>query len=627
MTIEGGPGTDLNPGERLLVAALALVLGCAIAVWFGAAMAAALGGSRLPVGFSAGLSAASRLPGHLSDPRRAWPAPAAATLPGPILYWSATLLVAVAAAALAATAVRVWRRISDPGRVRLGVDVRARFATRRDLAPLIVNCPPPAGRFALGTADGVLLATEDRALAPIKARSREMRARQGDRGSVAIIGPSRCGKTTNVIASLLDWPGPAVVVSVKRDLLDTTVLRRSRIGEIAVFDPAGVSRIDTDKLARWSPLRRATSPSGAQQAAAALAAAIPRAGVEGGMDYWTKQAEILLAGLLGAAALDEDRTMVDVARWVFNKDMPAKDRPSEILSILQSAIRDPDQQEAAEAAIVHLDAVWKLDERVRSSVYATLQTVVQPWLDPTVRRSAQLDDAQRGWVDLEWLCGTGEANSLYLVAPLHDQHRLSAVLGGLIGDLKDQAYQWDVEGRRLPHPLLLLVDEAANMPLSWLPEVASTCAGIGILLVTVWQSKGQIDFAYGRLADSVLTNHLTKVFFAGCSDPSTLEYVSRLLGEEEVTRRSWSFDVGGSRRRSISEGPAREALSPYHLLRQVRPGEGVLIHGTLPPAHIHARRYWDDPRLRALHETGDAPTRPRQRAPRRTQASGSLTSI
>jgi type IV secretion system protein VirD4 len=141
----------------------------------------------------------------------------------------------------------------------------------------------------------------------------------------------------------------------------------------------------------------------------------------------------------------------------------------------------------------------------------------------------------------------------------------------------------------------MVIDEAGNMPLSWLPEVASTCAGIGILLVTIWQSKAQLDAAYGKLADSVLTNHLTKIVFAGCSDASTLEYVSRLLGEEEVQRRSVTFDAsGGGGRRSVSEGPQREALAPFHLLRQAEPGHAILIHGTLPPAHLQARRYWQE---------------------------------
>ncbi|MEZ5219673.1 MAG: TraM recognition domain-containing protein [Ilumatobacteraceae bacterium] len=345
----------------------------------------------------------------------------------------------------------------------------------------------------------------------------------------------------------------------------------------------------------------ADTPSGARRAAAALAASIPRSGVDGGADYWVSQAEILLTGLLATASLNPARTMEDVATWVFAKDMPVQGgRASQVIKDITAAADGDDDaaHDRARWAIKQLDAVWKLDERVRSSVYATLQTVVKPWLDPTVASSAERVIDEDGeivtpFIDLDWL--NAGPNTLYLVAPLADQVRFSPVLGGLIGDLKDQAYQLDVSGGHLARPLLMVIDEAGNMPLSWLPEVASTCAGIGILLVTIWQSKAQLDAAYGKLADSVLTNHLTKIVFAGCSDASTLDYVSRLLGDEEVQRRSVTFDTsGGSGRRSVSEGPQREALAPFHLLRQAEPGHAILIHGTLPPAHLQARRYWQE---------------------------------
>jgi type IV secretion system protein VirD4 len=262
-------------------------------------------------------------------------------------------------------------------------------------------------------------------------------------------------------------------------------------------------------------------------------------------------------------------------------------------------------QEAAAAAMLQLDAVWSLDERVRSSVYATVQTVVQAWLDPAVDESATLKPPDQRCIDLDWLTDAERSNTLYLVAPLDDQKRLAPVLGGLLGDLKDQAYQRDLAGLGLGRPLLMVVDEAGNMPLAWLPEVAATCAGIGILLVTIWQSKAQLDAAYGRLSDSVLTNHLTKIVFSGCSDAATLDYVSRLLGDEYVQHRSLSYDVGGGSRRSVSESTHREALTPFHLLRQVRPGEAVLIHATLPPAHLQARRWWEGRPLKHAANGGE----------------------
>ena len=599
MTDRQSTGLGLD-GALLTAAAIALVSGAV--VWGGAALASLLGGERFEGELAGAIRATVRLPAEWTDPRQAWVRPEdKQALPGPLLYWSATLMVAFVAIAIVTLGFRAWRGSRDRGRMRLGVETRARFATGRDLAPLVVHRPVPAGRFVLGRVHGRLVATEDRRAADAAGKRRSSSFRQGDRGSVAVIGPSRSGKTVNVIAGLLDWDGPAVVVSVKRDLIDATRTARERIGTTQVFDPSGVAGLPPDGLARWTPLRAAASPRGAQKAAVALAASIPRSGVDGGADYWVKQAEILLTGLLGAAAVDRDCTMVDVAHWVFTKDIPVKKEPNVILDILRDAKANgaPGEREAAAAAMLQLDAVWNLDERVRSSVYATVQTVVQAWLDPAVDASAALDDAEeQAYVDLDWLTDPKQSNTLYLVAPLDDQKRLAPVLGGLLGDLKDQAYQRDIAGFGLDRSLLMVIDEAGNMPLAWLPEVAATCAGIGILLVTIWQSKAQLDAAYGRLSDSVLTNHLTKVVFSGCSDPATLEYVSRLLGDEEVQHRSLSYDIaGGSGRRSVSESVHREALTPFHLLRQVRPGEAVLIHGTLPPAHLQARQYWSEPDL------------------------------
>ncbi len=277
------------------------------------------------------------------------------------------------------------------------------------------------------------------------------------------------------------------------------------------------------------------------------------------------------------------------------------------VDILDVAIDDPTKSVAALGAIQHLQAIWnKPDPKIVASVYATAQTVCDPWLDPNVAAATDLD-GDGEWVDLDWLMDTGpdgdQANTLYLLVSLDDYQRLSPVLAGLLSDLKAQAYEWEMTGRRLPAPLLMLIDEAGNMPLDWLPEVSSTCAGIGIQLVTIWQSYAQIHETYGKRADTLLTNHATKLFFPGSSDDSTLGYVSKIVGEEEVERRSWSNDVVGSSRRSLSGQPHTEALVPYFLSRLPAYGSALMIHSNTPPAHVRGRPWWKSRRLAAMVPT------------------------
>ncbi len=658
-----------TPAEALFVAAVAALLAVGGVVWLGAALAAVVSGSAPPGGLRDAVRALPQLVSDPADPGSAWRPPGDrwAGRPGPALYWAATATVVVAGGLLVGLVLCAWRRIG--GRRRLGVEPVARFATRRELRPLLVRRPVP-GRLVLGRWGRWLVATESRRWDPIPDRGvaglvgwcsgRRRRGRGGDVSSVAIIGPTRSGKTAEcAIPAVLDWVGPAVLLSVKRDLMDTTIHRRRGLGEVRVFDPGGLLarntnpavQISDEELARWSPLRNAHTATGAKKAGEALASWTPKAGVEGGMDFWTSQGQVLFTGLLGAAALSPRRSMREVAEWVFNMTMPSNSEVCEPVEILGAPHVRAAHREARDAAIMHLAAIWnKADDRLRSSVYATATTVITPWLDPAVIAATDLprgatDSAKASadgilagrdrdgegetgaageWVDLEWLMDTRDgdrANTLYLLVDLDDYQRLAPVLAGLLSDLKAQAYEWESIDRPFPAPLLLLIDEAGNMPLRWLPEVSSTCAGLGIQLVTVWQSLAQITEAYGRRADVLLTNHATKLFFPAASDDSTLSYQTKIAGDEHVEHRSWSRDLDGDRR-SVSGQDQREPLVPYVLARLPRFGRALMIHANLNPVQITGRRWWRDRRLaamvptnldRALAPTGKGPwipTRP-----------------
>ena len=106
----------------------------------------------------------------------------------------------------------------------------------------------------------------------------------------------------------------------------------------------------------------------------------------------------------------------------------------------------------------------------------------------------------------------------------------------------------------------------------------------------------QIESAYGRDADTILTNHLSKLFYAGLSDPASLRYVAQILGDAEVETRSLSTGEQAGRG-SIQWSSTNTALAPAHALRQMLPGDALLVHGTLPPAHVRTRPFYKDRRL------------------------------
>ena len=632
MTATTNPAHSGSGFEVALIGFGAAAMGAGFASYAGASLAVSVNGkaaSEVGGGVGEWLTATWRLAAGESPPE-AW-RDAATAVPSGYAYWVPAGFAYVMFLALLAVVVWLMLRLRRPkARTRFGQPTDAREATPKDVGPLrIDSLVPPTGRMLLGRLAGhpkILLATEDRERHPLTGKAA---VRQGNRGSVAMIGPTGSGKTANIIAAIATWDGPVVNVSVKRDLFDTTSAARSAVGEIAVFDPGAATGLPT---ARWSPIANITTSSGALRTGRALAQAIPRSGVTSA-DYWAKHGEKLLGAFMGLAGLshviedngtDHDVGMEQISSWV---TMMTGHEDPVINDLLSRGLQDGQPIEVqliARHATTSFVGLGKEDHKIRSSIYATAALAVDPWLEPAVAHSATTSarrfyNADSMWshqprqIDLEWL--TSGNNTLYLTASQPEFERLSPVLGGLLADIKDTLHAWDIAGRKLDKPLLIVIDEAGQLELGWLPAEVSTIAALGAFFVTAWQSLSQVQHRYGTQADAVLSGHRSKCFFAGIDDLATVNYLKGLLGTEHVQRYSKSSDIpslmGASQhRRSVSESTSQEEFAPANATRQMVPAEAVLLHGTLPPIHLEAVRWWLEPELEALvrADVGDAVT-------------------
>ena len=183
----------------------------------------------------------------------------------------------------------------------------------------------------------------------------------------------------------------------------------------------------------------------------------------------------------------------------------------------------------------------------------------------------------------------GDDNTLFLCAPAHDQRRLRGYFTAVTQQILSHAFATATRaGRPLDPPLLVVLDEAAHIaPLPELDGLAATCASHGIQLITVFQDLAQVRGRYGARAPTVLNNHRAKLFLPGIADPDTLDYASRLIGDEEADQPSVTRDPTGRRSTTSTTGPRR--LLPPEQLRCLPRGEAVLVYGTLPPARLRLR--------------------------------------
>lgn len=551
-----------NPLDLDTTAVLASIGALAVATshWAGAVLASQLATNNAPPAFRSSLVALVGMPEHLGAPALAWPASARASIPGAHVYWAAQAIVAGALAVLGLAIYSVAARRKP----ELSDQPQARFGTIRAIRPILTRRPAP-GRFLLARRGRWLIAPAvDR-----PHRKARRSGASGGGGAIALVGPSRSGKTSTAITAIHAWQGSAILASVKHDLLHATIDTRHDKGSVLIYDPA----LDApDGRASWSPLTHATTLSGAQRSARALADAGPQA-ARMGTDFWLTQAEILLSGLLYIAKA-ADRPMSEVCDWVLLQDHPDTNGPGVVQAHIErvlAAARDNKPAEAHRAAAM-IHAVWALEARTRSSIYATAQTLIWPWCDAGIATLADASPDRQP--SLHWLQAGN--NTLYLCAPIEDQRRLSAAFGGLLNDVIGQIYRQCADtGQRLDPPLLIVIDEAGNTPLRMLPEYASTLAGFGVQLVTIWQSLGQVHSEYGRRADAILNNHTTKCFFAGSSDPATLQYLEQVLGRAHASTAQGSSD-------SPNLGPL-QPLVPGHAARQMRSDRCLVVAGTLPP--------------------------------------------
>lgn len=547
-------GEESSPLETIALGAFFAAAALTALLWATGEVAGRIFGDHWPTVRASEMGAVlARLPSHPHDPAAAWPLVERSTLPGAAAFYST---LAVLLVPLLALAIYLERRRG----LRAHATV-TRWARRRDLRSLRIR-GAVAGRLTLGTVDGRLVAAEPRQ-------------------SVIVVGPVQTGKTSGfAVPAILEWKGPVVATSVKSDLMRETLVAREAVegGRVWIYDPTGSTGMPG---CGWTPLSSCMSWTGAQRLASWLVAAAHRgsAGVENA-EFWYAAATKLLAPVLFAAATS-DATMADVVRWIDVQEQ------EEVFAALD--------QTGEEAAITAFQASSQRDERTRSGVYTTAETVLAAYADPGVLASALTSELRA-----ERLLDGG-SHTAYLCAPAHEQRRLQPLFATLVQEIVAGAYERSAEtGKPLDPPLLVVLDECANIaPLRELATLASTGAGQGIQLVSVFQDMAQINAVYGRdRAPTIVSNHRAKVILSGIADAQTLDYVGRLLGDEEI--RQTSSTTGAEGRRSTTHSVAYRNIAPANVLREMQPGRGLLVYGHLAPARISLRPWFEDRRLRKL---------------------------
>jgi type IV secretion system protein VirD4 len=539
------------------------------------------------VSIGASLSIAARLPRHLADPRQAWPTAARSQLPGAGGFIIAALVIlAVASVVMLFTVRQAGRRSTRRG-----------FASPRDLDSALshraVLARGPVVRPSLA---GQKFSVDDVGVRLGRAVYGGMPLAITAESSVLLAAAPRIGKTSQVVIPWLHaWPGPAMVTSVRPDVLLATATLRARGGRpVAVMAPTGM--LTWPDMVRWSPASGCADFGTARQRAGIMVT-IGKSGAtadSGNAAYFGMTATNLLAGWLHAAAVT-GRPMGDVLAWALDERL---DEPVKLLR---------DHPDAAPGTAAMLDAIYRSPEGTRSNLWTTVQTAIAPLLSAPAR--AAFAPGPGASFNIEAFLTRG--GTIYLLVSEKQAGDLAPLIAAFVDEVTETAKRLAdrAPGGRLDPCLGLFLDEVANVsPLPHLPELMSFAGGSGMFILAVVQNMAQAEKRWGKEGAAMLWGAATvKIAFGGLSGEELREF-SALAGDYREALTTLQRGSGGYTmqttlhdRKTITPGEVRTLSEADR--------QALVVHATTPAVLVRMQRHYEGPNAQAFADAVKASRR------------------
>lgn len=401
-----------------------------------------------------------------------------------------------------------------------------------------------------------------------------------------IWGPRQGKSTSRVIPAVLEAVGAVVSTSNKRDVVDATAkLREDKFGGRSwVFDPQSIA--GQTPTWHWDPAAWVLGGDGdgAEERATELAGIFAASGeANSGDAFFEPEGEDLLAALFLACAIGK-RPITDAYKWVTD----VEDKTP--IKILDAA---GDFEEFAAG----LASQYAAPERQKAGVFSTAKKMaaclkyskIRRWVTP-----AAVDEAPREAFDVEDFVISRD--TLYLLSGEKKGNAgpLITAFAAAIADAGEKEGNRH-PGGRLPVPLLILLDEAANI-VRWpsLPKQYSHFGSRGMVVITILQSWAQGVRCWGSEGMGALWSAANvKVLGSGLDDAGFLRDRSELIGDHYELVSALSKSQGNHR--SVSTSRVTERTLTSSDLTAIPRGRAVLFSAGRPAVLIAPVPWMDRP--------------------------------
>jgi hypothetical protein len=375
---------------------------------------------------------------------------------------------------------------------------------------------------------------------------------------VLILAPPRTDKTGMLADRVIRHPGPVLTTSTRADLHQLTSPSRRGRGPGYVFNPEGVG--DVPSTFAWDLLGVCTDELMAHKMADWLAGDTPG---YGDLSWFEEQGTMGMSGLLLAAA-KTGAPLAEVYQWVQRR---GHDRALAVLAghgnpQLHAVVRSLMEDNRTAAS-------------VRSTIARALKWAVIPQLAAAAARDGRFSAREFA------LFG----GTLHLIASGDSRSIITPLMRALACFVH---YEAGLAGSRTVHgrldpPLLMAMDEVAQVCPVPLPDMLADSAGKGVVFVTVSHSLAKLKERYGdEGAAGIWAISGVKMLLRGITEPETLEDVSRVcgtLGEEDDDK---------------------VRIVPPDVLRRLPKHCALVINMDLAPAVVRVSRAWKRRSVRRL---------------------------
>lgn len=383
---------------------------------------------------------------------------------------------------------------------------------------------------------------------------------------VAIFGPPGSGKSKTLLMNILRdvaMGGSTIVLDPKGELFEQTAGSFQQVYRLDLVNP---SRSD-----RWNFLPKCKDrPEFAGQMAGTMI------GLEGTKhniaDPFWQESELLLlkAVLLHLPDIVEEPTPPMIFEYLALRELKAIE--AEMLNSENKHVR------------LAWGAFQKAPPQTQGSVITGLMNKLGTFQEEHAQKiCAPITDSDRtaGVRQIEFGRLRKSGTAIYIVVAEGDATRYKNVLATFIGQAVNEL-RIDDHAEDLA-PVCFCLDEAANIPLVGLKEIAGVGRGRKIGLLLGYQNLPQVHDQYGQEGgNSILGSIGTMIFLPGLDDVTT-QFASRRIGQTTV----WSHTtVDGKGKKLDNERQSetgRALMDPTEVRQMVKHQQCVVVIDTSPP--------------------------------------------